>query len=221
MIEAFSPKTNLIFICSPNNPTGNLMEREAVIEVIENFDGIVIIDEAYIDFASTPSFTEELQKYPNLVVLQTFSKAWGMAGLRVGTAFASPEIVALLNRVKPPYNISTTAQQILLEALDQKSQIDEWIKISKTEREALRIALLELDLVQTIYPSDANFLLAKVADAVGIYKSLVAKGIVVRDRSNVELCEGCLRITVGTADENRQLIAALRDFGSKLEVSII
>ncbi len=221
MIDAFSPNTKLIFICSPNNPTGNLMQRQAVIEIIENFDGIVIIDEAYIDFASTPSFTAQLQKYPNLVVLQTFSKAWGMAGLRVGTAFASPQIVALLNRVKPPYNISTTAQQILLEALDQKTQIDEWIKISKTEREALRIALLELDLVQTIYPSDANFILAKVADAVGIYKSLVAKGIVVRDRSNVELCEGCLRITVGTADENRQLISALRDFGSKLEVSII
>lgn len=209
VIRGISPRVKLIFICSPNNPTGNLMRRDSVIEIANKFNGIVVVDEAYIDFASEPSFIEELANLPNLVILQTFSKAWGMAGLRVGFAFADAGIIDLMNRVKPPYNVSSIAQRAVLEACQRKAEVDEWILEVQKERARLTTALSDLDIVEKIYTSDANFVLAKVADANEIYRSLIDKKIVVRNRSNVELCGNCLRITVGTAEENRMLLNAL------------
>ncbi len=213
ILEAISPKTKLIFICSPNNPTGNLMRRESVIAVAANFNGMVVVDEAYIDFANEPSFIVELESMPNLVVLQTFSKAWGMAGVRVGLAFASPAITGVLNRVKPPYNVSSVAQQTVLNAIETgQTKVSQWIEETLRERARLVRELGALGFVETVFPSDANFLLVKVTDATAVYRYLVESGIVVRDRSNVELCVGCLRITVGTADENARLVSAMENF---------
>ncbi|MGE3468239.1 MAG: histidinol-phosphate transaminase, partial [Pyrinomonadaceae bacterium] len=175
--------------------------------------GIVVIDEAYIDFADEPSMISELVNLPNLVILQTFSKAWAMAGLRVGLAFASSPLIDLLNRVKPPYNVSGVAQQAVIAALDDgASDIANWIETARSERQRMTPSLSGLSLVQIVYPSNANFLLAKVTDAAAIYRFLLEEGIVVRDRSQVELCEGCLRITVGTSEENDRLLEALRRF---------
>ncbi|NOT49346.1 MAG: histidinol-phosphate transaminase [Acidobacteria bacterium] len=211
--QAVTPSTKLIFICSPNNPTGNLMCRESVIEIAKEFEGIVIVDEAYIDFAAGPSFIEEFQKLPNIVVLQTFSKAWGMAGLRVGLAFASIEIIDLMSRVKPPYNVSGIAQCALLNALNKRPQITAWVAEALKERARLVSALSNLNIVEKVYPSDANFVLAKVAETNKIYQSLIDKKVVVRNRNNVELCGGCLRITIGTPEENQMLLNALKDEG--------
>ncbi|HEX3100708.1 MAG TPA: histidinol-phosphate transaminase [Pyrinomonadaceae bacterium] len=208
ILAGISERTKLIFICSPNNPTGNLMQRESVIKIAGRFSGIVVVDEAYIDFASKPSMAAELSSLPNLVILQTFSKAWGMAGLRVGLAFASRAIVDLMNRVKPPYNVSGIAQQAVVDALDDQESVGQWIAVALQQRSVLVETLSSFDFVETIYPSDANFILVKVSDADAIYNFLLEEKIVVRNRNTVELCEGCLRITVGTPEENRRLLGA-------------
>ena len=204
--------TKIIWLCSPNNPTGNALNREDIEMVLNNFPGIVVIDEAYINFSRHRSFVQELADYPNLVVLQTMSKAWGLAALRLGMAFASEEIVQVLNKVKPPYNIGQATQDLVLKALDNVADVNEMIKILVNERELLKELLLEIKTVRVVYPSDANFLLVKIDHAKKVYDYLLTKGIVVRDRSNVQLCEDCLRITVGTPDENKALVNSLKDF---------
>ncbi len=204
--------TKIIWICSPNNPTANSMNREDVEIVLNNFSGIVVVDEAYINFSRHKSFIQELKDYPNLIVLQTMSKAWGLAGLRLGMAFASAPIIDVYNKVKPPYNISQATQELTLQALGEVEQVNDMIRILVSQREQLVKDLTRLPLVLKIYHSDANFLLVKVADAKAVYEYLLDDGIVVRDRSKVELCEGCLRITVGTEQENKDLIAVLKRF---------
>jgi histidinol-phosphate aminotransferase len=204
--------TKLIWICSPNNPTGNSMDREDVETVLNNFNGLVIVDEAYVNFSRHKSFIQDLVDYPNLVVLQTFSKAWGMAGLRLGMAFASPEIIEVLGRVKAPYNINQVTQDLAIKALEEVGQVNDMITELVQMREALKGVFEKLPLVEKVYDSDANFLLMKVKDAKSAYEFLLTKGIVVRDRSNVLLCENCLRITVGTEKENTLLVEALIDW---------
>jgi histidinol-phosphate aminotransferase len=216
ILDAISGRTKLIFICSPNNPTGNLMRRESIIEIAERFDGIVVVDEAYIHFANESSLINELDNLSNLVVLQTFSKAWAMAGLRVGLAFANGDIIGLMNRIKPPYNVSGIAQGAVLNALDRKASINEWVISTLEQREMLADAIGKLEFVEKVYPSDANFILVKTTDSNAIYRYLIGERIVIRNRSNVELCGGCLRITVGTRDENERLLSALRSYGKNL-----
>jgi histidinol-phosphate aminotransferase len=208
--EAIDENTKLIFVCSPNNPTGNSIDRDAIQTILTNFSGLVIVDEAYINFSRQKTFIQELTEFSNLVVLQTLSKAWGLAGLRVGMAFASEEIIEVLNKVKPPYNINQASQQLALDALQNIEQVNDWIRQTIYERANLVKQLTELDFVLSIFPSDANFLLVKTTDPKAIYQFLVDQGIIVRDRSKVELCEGCLRITVGTPDENSLLITNLK-----------
>lgn len=198
--------TKIIWLCSPNNPTANALNRDDIEMVLNNFPGIVVIDEAYINFSRHRSFVQELSEYPNLVVLQTLSKAWGLAGLRLGMAFAGEEIIEVYNKIKPPYNIAQSTQDIVLKALDNVEEVNEMIRIIVAERKLLEEKLSALPQVQHIYPSDANFLLVKVGKAKEVYHYLLSKGIVVRDRSNVQLCEDCLRITVGTPDENATLV---------------
>ena len=210
--EAIDDKTKLIFICSPNNPTGNSINREDVETVLANFNGIVVIDEAYINFSRQKTFIQELTEYANLVILQTLSKAWGLAGLRIGMAFASEEIIEVMNKVKPPYNINEASQQLALKALQNIDLVNLWIRETLAERDKLVLKLKDLDFVLDIYPSDANFILVKTTDPKGIYNYLVGKGIIVRDRSKVELCEGCLRITIGTPEENITLIQTLKEY---------
>ena len=209
--EAVDEHTKMIFLCSPNNPTGNSLNREDIEIVLNNFPGLVVIDEAYINFSRHRSFTLELEEYPNLVVMQTLSKAWGLAALRVGIAFASEEVIHVMNKIKPPYNINQASQELALQALEEVGQVNDMIREIVRERETLHQALMQLPTVEHIYPSDANFLLVKVDDPRGLYNYLLNKGIVVRDRSRVELCEGCLRITVGTPDENNTLVNALNE----------
>ena len=201
--------TKMIFLCSPNNPTANSLYPEDIEAILNNYFGLVVIDEAYINFSRQRSFSTQLNEYPNLVVMQTLSKAWGLAALRVGITLASKEIVAVMNKIKPPYNINQASQELALRALDEVEQVNEMIREIIKEREGLASALVNLSSVEEVYPTDANFLLVKVKDAVGVYKKLLAKGIVVRDRSKVELCEGCLRITVGTKEENQTLLYTL------------
>lgn len=210
--DAIDPFTKLIFICSPNNPTGNSIERSDIEVLLHNFNGIVVIDEAYINFAKQKTFIPELMEYPNLVVLQTFSKAWGLAGLRLGMAFAGQPIIDYLNKVKYPYNINAATQQLAIEALDHIPTVNDWIHITATEREWLIEQLSDLEITQTIHPSDANFLLVKIDSASKVYEFLQSKGIIVRDRSNVSGCENCLRITVGTPEENRYLVTTLKEY---------
>jgi histidinol-phosphate aminotransferase len=209
---AVDENTKLIFICSPNNPTANSINRSDIETILANFNGLVVIDEAYINYSRQKTFIQELTEFGNLVVLQTLSKAWGLAGLRVGMAFASEEIIEVFNRVKPPYNINQASQQLALEALNNIEQVNDWIKETISERERLVASLAQLPIVLKIYPSDANFILVKTTDARGIYNYLVEKGIIVRDRSKVELCEGSLRITIGTPAENETLIYELKSF---------
>ena len=211
---AIDPSTKLIFICSPNNPTGNSINRADVEIILNNFDGIVVIDEAYINYAKQKTFIAELTEYPNLVVMQTLSKAWGLAGLRLGMAFASKPIIDLMNKVKYPYNINTATQLLGLEALENISWVNDHIATTVVERENLKKELLNLSFTEDVFPSEANFLLAKMKDAKNIYEQLCQKGIIVRDRSKVVLCEDSLRITVGTPDENKQLIEELSKFKS-------
>jgi histidinol-phosphate aminotransferase len=204
--------TKLIWICSPNNPTGNSMDREDIETILNNFSGLVVIDEAYVNFSRQKSFIQELNDYENLVVMQTFSKAWGLAGLRLGMAFASEEIIKILNRVKPPYNINQVTQDLTLKALEEVGQVNDMIKELVQMRAALKGVFEKLPFVKKVYASDANFLLVKVDDAKAAYHYLLSRGIVVRDRSNVILCENCLRITVGTEEENTELIEAMADY---------
>ncbi|SHM12508.1 histidinol-phosphate transaminase [Mucilaginibacter sp. OK098] len=210
--EAIDNNTKLIFICSPNNPTGNSIDRADVETLLANFNGIVVVDEAYINFSRQKTFIQELTEYANLVVLQTLSKAWGLAGLRVGMAFASEEIIEVMNKVKPPYNVNEASQQLALQALANVDLVNLWIKETLQQRDQLVLSLKNFDFVVDIYPSDANFILVKTTDANGIYNFLVKQGIIVRNRSKVELCEGCLRITVGTPDENNILLQNLQNF---------
>lgn len=210
--EALDAHTKIIFFCSPNNPTGNSLDREDIEMVLNNFDGLVVVDEAYINYSRHRSFVTGLKDYPNLVVMQTFSKAWGLAALRLGMIYASKEIVDILNKIKPPYNINQATQELVLKALDHLQDVNAMITETVKLREELLNDLNHTACVQQVYPSDANFLLVRVTDANGIYAYLRGKGIIVRNRNNVLLCEGCLRITVGTEKENRDLIDALRGF---------
>ena len=208
--DTIDDETKLIFVCSPNNPTGNSLNPDSILEIANFFSGIVVVDEAYIHFSDQGSLIPEIGKHPNLVVLQTFSKAWGLAGLRVGLAFANTRIIDLMNKVKPPYNVSQIAQKMILEAFENVSVVETHIAEIVKMRGDMASNLARLSFVETVYPSDANFLLVKMTDANKIYDLLLSDKIVVRNRSNVALCEGCLRITIGTSDENASLIEALR-----------
>ncbi len=210
--EAIDNHTKIIFICSPNNPTGNSINRSDIETLMANFEGIIVVDEAYINFSRQRSFIQELTEYSNLVVLQTLSKAWGLAGLRVGMAFASQEIIEVMNMVKPPYNMNDASQQLAIQALQNIDQVNDWIKQTIIQRDLLVIGLKDFEFVLDIYPSDANFILVKTINASVIYNFLVKNGIIVRDRSRIELCEGCLRITIGTPIENELLIETLKKF---------
>ena len=212
LLKACDSHTKLIWLCSPNNPTGNSLNREEIIKVIESFEGIVIVDEAYNDFAQQKTLRAELAKYPNLIILNTMSKAWALAGIRLGMAFASKEIVYIYNKVKYPYNISMLTQQQALEALKDPYEVDKWVKILLTERTRLMQAFLELPTCEKVFKTDANFFLAKMTDAQKIYDYLVDKGIIVRNRTRVQLCHNCLRITIGTKNENNELLSALRQY---------
>ncbi|WP_420399545.1 histidinol-phosphate transaminase [Flagellimonas sp.] len=202
--------TKLIFICSPNNPTGNVFDSGAILELLDSFKGIVVIDEAYIDFSKIKSWLGQLQKYPNLIVTQTLSKAYGMAGIRLGVCYASEEIIAILNKIKPPYNVNQLTQEKAFARVSDTSVVANEVDQILTERDALEKALGELDFVQKIYPSDANFLLIKVDDANKRYDELIQNRVVVRNRSNQPLCNNTLRLTVGTPEENIKLIATLK-----------
>jgi histidinol-phosphate aminotransferase len=207
---AIDDHTKMIFLCSPNNPTGNSLNREDVEVLLNNYFGVLVIDEAYINFSRQKSFAPELPEFPQLVVLQTLSKAWGLAALRVGMAFASEEIIGIMNRIKPPYNINQASQELALQAMEEVGQVNDMIRAIVEQRGWLEKELAALPLVKKIYPSDANFLLVQVEQARPVYDYLLSKGIVVRDRSRVQLCEGCLRITIGTPEENRDLLQALQ-----------
>jgi histidinol-phosphate aminotransferase len=196
--------SKLLFLCSPNNPTGNSFPAETIERIIRQFPGIVVLDEAYIDFSEKPGFLSRLAEFPNLIILQTLSKAWGMAGLRIGLAFAREDICGILSRVKYPYNVNRIAQQIVLEELNKniKTQVEE----IRSQRKWVESQLSAMPLIKHIYPSDANFLLVKVDEPRRIYEALIAQGIIVRDRSNVPGCAGCLRISIGTPEENQRMI---------------
>ena len=207
---AATDNTKLVFLCSPNNPTGNLLDKDQVLKIVNQFDGIVVVDEAYIDFANDPGFIEYCSQYPNLVVMQTFSKAWGMAGIRLGVAYTSEAIVKYLNKVKPPYNVNQLTQKQALTSLEDAHEINMLVAKVQNGREWLRKELSQLNFVEKVYSSDANFILVKMNQPKTTYNFLIDHQIVVRDRSNVELCEGCLRITVGTEEENQRLVDVLK-----------
>jgi len=210
--SVIDPFTKLIFICSPNNPTGNSINRNDIEILLNNFDGLVVIDEAYINYAKQKTFITELTEYPNLVILQTLSKAWGLAGLRLGMAFAGQPIINYMNKVKYPYNINIATQKLAADALENIETVNEWIKTTVQQREWLKDQLSELSFTKTVYPSEANFILVKINEARQIFEYLNTKGIIVRDRSKVILCDDCLRITVGTPEENQQLLKALNEY---------
>lgn len=209
---AIQPNTKIIWICTPNNPTGNSIDRQSIEMILNNFDGLVVVDEAYINFSKQKSFLSDLNEYSNLVVLQTLSKAWGLAGLRMGMAFASKEIISYMNKVKAPYNISVPIQELAIKALDEVGQVNDMIKQLVELRDRLVIALLAVDHVLKVNPSDTNFLLVTFKESKRLYNYLLNKGIVVRDRSNVKFCEGSLRITVGNEKENEVLLNAIKTF---------
>ncbi len=210
LLAATDQNTKVIWLCSPNNPTGNLLNEVEIAKLLALFQGIIVLDEAYIDFASRESYSKVLENHPNLIILQTFSKAWGSAAIRLGMAFASKEIIAVFNKIKYPYNVNLLTQEKALEALANQYQVEKWVKTTLDEREKLIEKLSQLKMVRHIYPTDANFVLVKVDDANATYKNLVEKGIIVRNRSSVSLCLGCLRITIGTNQENDTLIEELK-----------
>jgi histidinol-phosphate aminotransferase len=212
LLAATDDHTKIIWLCTPNNPTGNCLNRDEVIKVIESFQGIVIVDEAYSDFSSQKTLRSELAKYPNLIVLNTMSKAWGCAAIRLGMAFASEDIINIFNKVKYPYNVNQLTQQQALEALKDPYEVDNWVKILLQERTRMMDAFEMLPICEKVYPTEANFFLAKMTDATKIYNYLVDQGIIVRNRHRVQLCQNCLRITIGTKSENSELIAALRQY---------
>ncbi|WP_461533339.1 histidinol-phosphate transaminase [Sinomicrobium sp.] len=210
ILEVVDKNTKLLFLCSPNNPTGNSFSDESVTALLEGFGGLLVIDEAYIDFSSQESWLQRLKEYPNLVVTQTLSKAYGLAGIRLGICFASPEVIAVLNSIKPPYNVNELTQRRALNRLSDLDGVNKEVADIKLEKEILFKALLEVGFVSEVFPSDANFILAKVDDANLRYRQLLDKGIVVRNRTTQPLCENCLRFTVGTPEENQKLIKELR-----------
>ncbi len=212
--KAIDKNTKLIFICSPNNPTGNSINRNDIEILLNNFDGLVVIDEAYINYAKQITFIPALTEYPNLIILQTLSKAWGLAGLRLGMAFAGQSIINYFNKVKYPYNINTATQQLALEALGNIFSVNNWTKKTVEQKEWLIAELLNLSFIQIVFPSDANFILVKLTEAKKIHAYLSAKGIIVRDRSTVILCDDCLRITIGTPAENKILVEALKAYNT-------
>jgi len=212
LLAAANERSKIVWLCSPNNPTGNSLSRDEMLKTIGSFAGIVVVDEAYIDFAQQASLLPELDKHPNLIVLQTFSKAWASAGVRLGMAFASPEIVGLLNKIKYPYNVNVLTQRYAIERLRHLDEVSGWVKATLAEREKMRQALQALPCVRSIYPSDANFLLVKMDDATAAYLQLVQRGVVTRNRSRVELCSSCLRITVGAPWENERVVGGLGIF---------
>lgn len=209
LLKAVDAHTKVIFLCSPNNPTGNDLSVEEVKKVLDTFGGITVIDEAYIDFSDRESYLSLLSSYPNLIILQTFSKAWGMASVRLGMAFAQPEIIRYFNKVKYPYNINILTQRFVMEAVDHLERKNEWVNMLVKQRAVLVEKLGTCKLVKAIYPSDANFVLVKVDDPNAVYDALVKQGVIVRNRHAVSLCAGCLRITVGTPAENEALLEAL------------
>ena len=202
--------TKLIFLCSPNNPTGNTFDIAAVTLLLEKTKALVVLDEAYIDFSEKPGFLGKLQQYPGLVIVQTLSKAWGMAGLRLGLGFAHKEIINILDRIKPPYNVNLLSQQQALIRIENSREIRKQIKVIREEKLKMKSALQQLPAVIKVFPSDANFLLVEMKDATAIYTKLLAKGIVVRNRSGMLHCAGCLRITIGTSEENQRLVTELK-----------
>lgn len=212
LLKACDRNTKVVWICSPNNPTGNNLDQAAIERVLEQFQGIVVIDEAYSDFSTAEVFRTKIQRYPNLIVLNTLSKAWGCAAIRLGMAFASKEIVDLFNKVKYPYNINLLTQQQALEILRNKVEVEKWVTLVLQERGRLIKAFTDLPICVGVYPTDANFFLAKMTDAQAIYDYLVGKGIIVRNRTRVTLCQDCLRITIGTKSENAELLSALRQY---------
>lgn len=209
ILEAADSNSKILFICSPNNPSANKAKREDILFLLENFKGLVVVDEAYIDFSDEPSFTTELDRFPNLLVMQTFSKAWGLASLRLGMAFASEELIRILNKIKPPYNISGLTQETVLAAIKDKAKVDRMIQDILAEREFLKGELEKLSFVQKIHPSHANFLLVQIPNANQVYNDLIKEKVIVRNRAKVLLCADCLRITVGTREENEALLKAL------------
>lgn len=212
LLAATDERTKMVFLCSPNNPTGNDLLRSEIEKILKNFDGLVILDEAYSDFSEAPSFLSELEVYPNLIVLQTFSKAWGCAGIRLGMAFASPQIISILSKIKYPYNVNQLTQEQARQILRNYEEIERWIKMLKEERKVLERDFVQLPCVLEVFPSNANFFLARVTDAVGIYNYLVSEGIIVRSRHTISLCCNCLRVTVGTRAENNKLVEALKNY---------
>ena len=212
LLAACDENTKLIWLCSPNNPTGNNLNREEMVKVIERFEGIVIVDEAYSDFSRQKPLRHELSQHPNLIVLNTMSKAWGCAAIRLGMAFASKEIIGLFNKVKYPYNVNLLTQQKALETIKDKGEVERWVSTLLQERARLMEAFNMLPICEKVYPSDANFFLARMTDAQRIYDYLVSEGIIVRNRSRIQLCNNCLRITIGTRSENSELLGALRQF---------
>ncbi|MBN3519496.1 histidinol-phosphate transaminase [Algoriphagus lutimaris] len=215
IIGATDERSKIIFVCSPNNPSGNKVKREEIRFLLKNFTGIVVVDEAYIDFNDEPSFTTELEEFPNLLVIQTFSKAWGLASLRLGMAFGSKEIIRILNRIKPPYNISGLTQETVLKAMSNYGKVKKMIQEILIEREFLKERLEQLPFIQHIFPSHANFLLIKMPNATEVYNELIEQKVIVRNRSKVLLCEDCLRISVGTRNENEAFLKALKKVVSK------
>ena len=214
MANEIDLETRILFLCSPNNPTGNSMNRKDMELVLNNFEGIVVVDEAYINYAKQKTLIPELTEYPNLVILQTLSKAWGLAGLRIGMAFAGEPIINYLNKIKYPYNISSATQDLAIKALDNIGKVNDWIQETVSQREWLGQELMKFPITQEINTSDANFLLVKMEAAREVYQYLASMGIIVRDRSNIILCDDCLRITIGTASENQQLIDAINLYKS-------
>ena len=209
--------TKIIWLCSPNNPTGNALNAVDIEFVLNNFNGLVVVDEAYINFSKTPSLSLQLSDYPNLVVMQTLSKAWGLAGLRLGMMFASIDIITIINKVKPPYNIGLHTQELVLKALENTEAVNDMIRLLVDMRQALATVFEQMPIVQKVYPSDANFLLVKIIEARKVYEYLLTQGIVVRDRSKVLLCEDALRITIGTEEENTKLVDALASYMDEIE----
>lgn len=212
LLAAVDQNTKVIFLCSPNNPTGNCFNEDDIVDLLTGFNGMVVLDEAYIDFAPGRSFLPKLNLFPNLIILQTFSKAWGMAGIRLGMAFASQEIIKVLSRIKYPYNLNILTQKKALELIEHEETTKQWIQALLNERDALTTQVKSLPFVEKVYPTDANFILIKTAEANKIYQYLVDKKIIIRDRSGVSLCAGCLRITVGSPSENKILMEALKTF---------
>ena len=210
LLSAIDENTKAMFICSPNNPTGNSLCRKEIESLLKKFDGLVVVDEAYIDFSSSESLLKDLEQYPNLIVLQTFSKAWGCAAIRLGMAFASPEIIAIFNKIKYPYNVNRLTQEEAMKVLKQPELIKAWVNTLLEERTRVMDEFVKLPCCVRVLPTDANFFLAKVYEATQIYNYLVSEGIIVRNRTNVALCNDCLRITIGTKEENDALLDALR-----------